>query len=64
MLAVNVSDEELRINKGIIICFVHAADVTELHHDTELTESITDINNVNIEMNESAPPTKQHSRRL
>ena len=40
MLAVNVSDEELRINKGINICFMHVANVTEIHHCTELMESI------------------------
>ena len=54
-LTVDVSDEELRINKGITICFAHTADVTELHHDTELTESFNEINDVNIEMNESGP---------
>ena len=54
MLAVNVSDEELRINKGITICFMHVADLTEIHHSTELTESINEINAVNVEMNESA----------
>ena len=37
-LAVIASDEELRINKGITICFTHVADVTEIHHGTELTE--------------------------
>ena len=36
-LAVNVSDEELRINKRITICFSHVADVTEIPHNTELT---------------------------
>ena len=39
-LAAKVNDEELRINKGIIICFAHVADVTEIHHDTEPLESI------------------------
>ena len=34
-LAANISDEELRINKGITICFVHAADVIKIHHDAE-----------------------------
>ena len=53
-LAVNVSDEESRINKGITICFTCTADVTEIHHDTELTESINKGNDINIEMNESA----------
>ena len=46
MLAANISDEELRINKGII--------VTELHHDVEPTESINEVNDVDIEMKESA----------
>ena len=36
MLAANISDEELRIYKRITICFVHVADVTEVHHDSEL----------------------------
>ena len=62
-LAVNISDDKLRINKGITICFACVADVTEMHHDTELTESINVINNIKIEMNESSP-TKQHPRRL
>ena len=53
MSAVNISDEELRINKGITVCFLCTADVTKIHHNTELTESINDINDVNIEMNES-----------
>ena len=53
MLVANVSDEELRINKGITICFACAADVTKIYHDTELTESINEVNDVNIEMNES-----------
>ena len=39
-LAANVSDEELRINKGITICFAHVADVTEIHHSKKLTETI------------------------
>ena len=50
-LAVNVSDEELRINKGITICFMHVADVTEIHHGTELTESINEMNDVDTEVN-------------
>ena len=54
MLAVNVSDEELRINKGITICFMHAADVAQIHHDTELIESINEINDIITEVNESA----------
>ena len=53
-LAVNVSDEELRIVKAIAICFLCAANVTEIHHNTELSESINRENDVNIEMNESA----------
>ena len=53
-LSVNVSDEELRINKGIIICFIHVVDVTEIHHTTDPIESINEINDVAIEMNESA----------
>ena len=36
-LAANISGEELRINKGII-CFACAADVTEIHQDTELSQ--------------------------
>ena len=52
-LAVNVSDEELRINKGITICLTYVADVTEFHHNTEPAESINEINDANIEMNES-----------
>ena len=51
MLAVNVSNEELRINKGITIGFACVADVTEIHHNT--AESSNDISDVNIEMNES-----------
>ena len=47
-LAVNISDEELRINKGIPICFMHVADITEIHHDIEWTESINEINYVNV----------------
>ena len=53
MLAVNVSDEELRIIKGITICFTCVADVTEIHHNTEPAESINEINDINVEMNES-----------
>ena len=54
MLAVNVSDEELRINKGITICFTHVADVTKIHQGTDLTESVDAINDVGTEINESA----------
>ena len=53
VLAANVSDEELRINKVITIYFKYAADVTEIHHDTEPTESFNKVNDVNIEMYES-----------
>ena len=52
ILAANISDEELRINKGITICFTCAADVTEIHHNAELIESINEVNDVYIEMNE------------
>ena len=52
-LAVNVRDEELRINKGITICFMHVADVTEIHQGSEFMGSINEINDVNIEINES-----------
>ena len=54
MLAVNVSDEELTINKGITICFAFVADVTEIHHSTELMESVNEINDVGTEISESA----------
>ena len=54
MLRVNVSDEELRINKGITICFMCVADVTEIHHNTDPIESVNEIKDVDIEMNESA----------
>ena len=54
MLAANISDEELRINKGITICFTHVADVTVIHHDAELTKSINEVNDIDIEMKESA----------
>ena len=53
-LAANISDEELRINKGITLYFVCAADGTKIHHNTELTESINEVNDGTIEMNESA----------
>ena len=53
-LAANIIDEELRINKGITICILHITDVTEIDHDAELPESINKVNDVNIEMNESA----------
>ena len=54
ILAVNVSDEELRINKGITICFTHVVDVTEIHHGTELTESVNETNYIGTEINEPA----------
>ena len=54
MLAANISDEELRINKRITICFTCVADVTELYHNVEPTESINKVNDVDIEMNELA----------
>ena len=54
-LAANViSDEDLRINKGITSCFLCAADVTEIHYNTELTESINEVNDISNEMNEPA----------
>ena len=40
MMAANISDEELGINKGITTCFVHVADVTEVHHNAEHIELI------------------------
>ena len=40
MLAANISYEELKINKGMPICFMHAAEVTNIHHNAVLTESI------------------------
>ena len=46
--------EELRINKRITICFMCVADVTEIHHNTDPIESINEINDVGVEMNESA----------
>ena len=53
-LAANISDEELRMNKGITICLMHIADVTEVHHDVELIDLINEVNDVGIEMKESA----------
>ena len=53
-LGANVSDEELRINKGITICFAHVADIPEIHHNAEPIELINEVNNVDIEMKESA----------
>ena len=62
-LAVNVSDEELRVSKGITICFTHVAGVTEIHHSTELTESVNEINDVGAEkMNQS--PRSLYPRKL
>ena len=37
-----------------MMCFACAADVTEIHHNAELTESINEVTNITIEMNESA----------
>ena len=54
MLAANISDEELRINKGITKVFMHKADVTEIHHGAELMETINDINDVDAEVNRPA----------
>ena len=34
--------------------FEHVADVTEIHHGTEPTESINEINDIVTEINESA----------
>ena len=34
------------------------ADVTEIHHGTELTESINEINDVGTEIKVNQPPTK------
>ena len=53
-LAVNVCDEKLRVNKGVTICFAHMTDVTEIHHGTELMESVNKINDLGAEINESA----------
>ena len=41
-LSENISDEELRINKGITICFAHVPEVTEIHCDAKLTKSINE----------------------
>ena len=54
MLAANISVEELRINKGITICFTCVADVTEVDQDPEPIELINEVNDVDIEMKESA----------
>ena len=54
MLAANISDDELRTDKGITICFMCVADVTEIHHNAEPTESINESNDVDIETKESA----------
>ena len=53
-LAANISDEELRINKGITICFTHVANVTEVHHDAKPIELINGFNDIDIEIKESA----------
>ena len=54
MLAANVSDEELGMNKGIIICFMYVADVTEIYHSTELMGSINGINDIDAKVNRLA----------
>ena len=54
MLAANISDKELRINKGTAICFTHVVYVTEVHHDTELIELMYEVNDIDVEMKESA----------
>ena len=62
-LVVNVSDEELRKNQGITICFVYVADVTEIHHGTEPMESMNEINKANMKfMNQ--PPTNLYPRKF
>ena len=50
-LAANISDEEFIINKGITICFMH---VTEVCYYVKLTESINEVNWVDLETKESA----------
>ena len=52
-LAANISDEELRINKVITICFMHVANVTEIHHDVEMIELNNEVNDVDNETKES-----------
>ena len=52
MFAVNISDEELRIYKGITICFACVADVTEVHHNAEPIELINEVNDIDIETKE------------
>ena len=54
VLAVNVSDEELGVNKRITICFACITDLKEIHHSAELTKSVNEINDVGAEKNESA----------
>ena len=53
-MSANISDEELTINKGITICFMHVANVTEVHYNAESIELINEVNDVNTEMKESA----------
>ena len=53
-LTANISDDELRINKRITICFTCVADVTEICDDAKLTESINEVNDIDIETKESA----------
>ena len=40
--------------KGITICFTCEANVTEVHYDAERIELINEVNDVDIEMKESA----------
>ena len=54
MLAANINDEELRINKEITICFAHVAYVAEIHHNVESTGSVNEVSDVDIEMKKSA----------
>ena len=53
MLAVNFGDEELRINKGITICLTCVADITKIYHNKKPADSINEINDINVKMNES-----------
>ena len=53
-LAANISDEELRINKGITICFTHVAHITEIHCDAKPAESVNEVNDIDVETKESA----------
>ena len=53
-LTANISDGELRINKGITICFTHVADVTEVHYNAEMIELVNEVQDIDIEMKEPA----------